>query len=136
MKNLALALLFMTMASLPTVKASENANSEKGIPLYMSYCMHFGTGVSPSFSSCVNSNNSSIARVFNAYFSQCYNFGNEVSSSFVSCVNDGFREAERRFNHSIYLSYCMNFDRTSLDSSFVSCVNSNYGTIQRAAANL
>lgn len=97
--------------------------------IYLSYCSHYGEGVSYSFSSCVNSNFSTLARSIGGFYSYCTNFGKEVDYGFTSCVNSGFREAERKLN--IWLQDCMNFDRTTLDYSFISCVNSNYSTIQR-----
>ncbi len=105
--------------------ANETASS-----LYLSYCSHYGDGVSYSFQSCANSNFSSVSFKLGGYLSNCMNFGTEVDYSFVSCINSNFREIERKLNNEIYLSYCSNFDRKTLDFSFISCVNSNFRQIE------
>lgn len=134
MKTFLSFVLFLSLSSLGFAQDEVKANEKA--PIYLSYCSHFGQGVSYSFQSCVNSNFSSVSRVMGGFISNCYNIGNEVSFSFTSCVNSGFRTIERQFNNAIWLQECMNFDRQTLDYSFVSCVNSNFGTIQRAITNL
>lgn len=125
-------LVLLSISILPVAKAEES--SEKA-PIFLSYCSHFGTGVSYGFQSCVNSNFSSVARVTGGFFQHCMNFGQEVDYGFTSCVNYGFREAQRQLNNSVWLQDCMNFDRKTLDYSFISCVNSNFSTIQREITN-
>lgn len=131
MKKLFLFVLLLA-SFLPVAKAQE---SNEKAPIYLQYCSHFGTGVSYSFQSCVNSNFSSVARVTGGFFQHCMNFSQEVDYGFTSCVNYGFREAQRQLNNNIWLQDCMNFDRKTLDYSFISCVNSNFSTIQREITN-
>lgn len=127
--NLAVIAAFSAFSFLPLVQA-EVKNEEKG-NIYLSYCSHYGSGVSYSFQSCVNSNFASVSREIGGYFSYCTNFGTEVDYGFTSCVNSGFREAQRQLNNNVWLQDCFNFDRTTLDFSFVSCVNSNFSQLQR-----
>lgn len=126
-------MLITFLASSPVTYAATNHDKKNNV--YLSYCSNFGTGVSYSFQSCVNSNFSDIGRELGGYLSYCSNFGDGVSYSFTSCVNQGFREAARLLDNSIYLSDCMNFDQKNLDYSFISCVNSNYGQISRAISS-
>jgi hypothetical protein len=98
--------------------------------IYLSYCSHYGTGVSYSFQSCANSNFSSVSFKLGGYLSNCSNYGTEVDYSFVSCINSNFQEIERKLNNEIYLSYCSNYDRSSLEYAFVSCVNNNFRQIE------
>lgn len=131
--KLAAIAAFSAFSILPVVQAQitkEIKKEEKG-NIYLSYCSHYGAGVSYSFQSCVNSNFSSVSREIGGYFSYCTNFGNEVDYGFTSCVNSGFREAQRQLNNNVWLQDCFNFDRTTLDFSFVSCVNSNFNQLQR-----
>lgn len=104
--------------------------NDKGT-IFLSYCSHFGSGVSYSFQSCINSNFSTVQRELGGYFSYCSNFGTEVDYGFTSCINQGFREAVRLLENRVYLSDCYNFDRKNLDFGFISCVNSNFSSIQR-----
>lgn len=127
--KLAAIAAFCAFSLLPVAQA-ESIKAEKG-NIYLSYCSHYGAGVSYSFQSCVNSNFSSVSREIGGYFSYCTNFGNEVDYGFTSCVNSGFREAQRQLNNNVWLQDCFNFDRTTLDFSFVSCVNSNFSQLQR-----
>ncbi|MFA6238013.1 MAG: hypothetical protein WC635_11835 [Bacteriovorax sp.] len=130
MKNILISALIYASATLPQVRA--DVQSEQKENIFLSYCSHFGEGVSFSFSSCVNSNFSTIGRSIGGFYSYCSNFGKEVDYGFTSCVNSGFREAERQLNNQVWLQNCMNFDRTTLDFSFISCVNSNFNSIKRA----
>ncbi len=132
MKKLVLLTLLASVSILPSVKA-EDSNDKA--PIFLSYCSHYGTGVSYSFQSCVNSNFSAISRITTGFFQNCMNFGQEVDYGFTSCVNSNFREAERKLENNIWLQNCMNFDRKTLDYSFISCVNSNFNTIQREITN-
>ncbi|MBC7538480.1 MAG: hypothetical protein H7281_06645 [Bacteriovorax sp.] len=109
------------------VNATDNKNQ-----IYLSYCTNYGAGVDYSFQSCINMNNSSIAREIGGFYSSCMNYGQQVDYFFTSCVNQGFREAERQLNNSIYLSDCENYNSKTLDFFYVSCVNNNYSEIQRA----
>lgn len=128
MKKMILLVLLSGLSLLPLAKAEES--SEKA-PIFLSYCSHFGSGVSYGFQSCVNSNFSTVGRALGGFFQYCMNIGQEVDYGFTSCVNSGFREAQRQLNNSVWLQDCMNFDRKTLDYSFISCVNSNFSTIQR-----
>ncbi len=132
MKKMILLVSLSALSILPFAKAEEV--SEKA-PIFLSYCSHFGTGVSYSFQSCVNSNFSAVARITGGFYQYCMNIGQEVDYGFTSCVNSGFREAQRQLNNNIWLQDCMNFDRKTLDYSFISCVNSNFNTIQREITN-
>lgn len=116
-------------------KAEINANEDKGT-IFLSYCSHFGSGVSYSFQSCANSNFSAVAREIGGFFPYCTNFGQEVDYGFTSCVNSGFREAQRKLDNKVWLQDCYNFNRETLDYSFVSCVNSNFSQIQREVGRL
>lgn len=135
MKNVAKLILIVGLSLLSFAHAGEHkqqkVQKDQKANIYLSYCSHFGTGVSYSFQSCVNSNFSSVAQTIGGYFSYCTNFGAEVDYSFTSCVNSGFREAQRQLDNKVWLRDCYNFDRTTLDFSFVSCVNSNFSDIQR-----
>lgn len=128
MKKLIL-LSLLSLSILPVAKAEEV--SEDKAPIFLSYCSHFGTGVSYSFQSCVNSNFSSVSRITGGFYQNCMNFGQEVDYGFTSCVNNGFREAQRQLQNTVWMQTCMNFDRKTLDYSFISCVNSNFSAIQR-----
>ena len=108
--------------------------SQEKSSLYLGYCNHFGTGVSYTFSSCVNSNFSSISYETQSYYQSCTNFSTEVDYFFTSCINSNFRNIQRQLGNTVYLPDCMNFDRKNLDYSFVSCVNSNFNSIQRELA--
>lgn len=103
--------------------------------VFLSYCTHFGSGVSYSFQSCINSNFQTIQRELGGFFSYCMNIGDDVSYSFVSCVNSGFRETQNKLENNVWLQDCYNFDRTNLDYSFVSCVNSNFNRISLEISN-
>jgi hypothetical protein len=110
---------------------SINAFAKDKTQIYLSNCMNFGTGVSSSYSSCVNSNFSQIARATGGYFSSCFNFGQEVDYGFTSCISSNFNSVQSKLDNGAYLSYCANYDRKTLDYSFTSCVNSNFSEIQR-----
>lgn len=129
MKKTILLILLFGLSIFPLAKAEEQ--SEKA-PIYFSYCMHYGEGVSYGFQSCINSNFTTLSRMVGGYFQYCMNIGQEVDYGFTSCVNSGFREAQRRLSNGVWLQECMNFDRKTLDYSFISCVNSNFNIIQRA----
>ena len=126
---LAIFAFSFTMQSVLAKKPHEPAPT-----VFLSYCSHFGTGVSYSFQSCVNSNFSSVQRELGGFFSYCMNIGKEVDYSFTSCVNSGFREAQRQLGNNVWLQDCYNFNRDSLDFSFVSCVNSNFSRISSEIA--
>ncbi len=134
MKSFFYSILF-TLAltfSMQTFADQNDLNqSEDKANIFLSYCSHFGSGVSYTFSSCVNSNFQNIASYTRGFYPSCTNFSQEVDYFFTSCINSNFRSAARELGNSIYLSDCMNFDRKTLDFSFISCVNSNFNSIQR-----
>ena len=130
MKKILLLSLLTSLSILPVAHAEAETTTEKA-PIFLSYCSHFGTGVSYSFQSCVNSNFSAVSRITGGFFQNCMNFGQEVDYGFTSCVNSGFREAQRQLDNTVWMQSCMNFDRKTLDYSFISCVNSNFSAIQR-----
>jgi len=134
MKNFVVSLFFalspLSFANEVTEQINDNLKKPEEL-IFLSYCSHFGTGVSYSFSSCINSNFSNVQREIGGFFPYCMNIGNDVSYSFVSCVNSGFREAQRQLQNNVWMQDCYNFDRTSIDFSFVSCVNSNFNTLTR-----
>lgn len=136
-KNILFSLVFLGLFLVSNLSA--NAAQEEGQVIgqnkfILSYCSHFGSGVSFSFQSCVNSNFSRVASELGGFSSYCSNIGDEVSFSFTSCVNRNFSNAQSRGDGSLYLRYCTNFDRTRLDFSYVSCVNSNFNAIERYVA--
>lgn len=131
----ALMLVTAVQAELPVQKNVEEKDGEKA-PIYLSYCMNFGQGVSYSFQSCVNNNFMSVTRVLGGFMPSCTNFGTEVDYFYTSCISRNFREVQRLLRNSIYLTECMNYDRTTLDGFYVMCVNQNYGQIQRAIEQL
>ncbi len=131
---LKIALLVMTFSLSFNVFANEEVENENKANIYLSYCSHFGTGVSYFFSSCVNSNFQSISSITRGFYQSCTNFSQEVDYFFTSCINSNFRSVTRELGNTIYLADCMNFDRKTLDYSFISCVNSNFSTIQREIA--
>ena len=99
--------------------------------VYLSSCQNYtSTGVSYSYESCVNVNFNQIDAELGTYLSSCMNIGDEVSYSFTSCIERNFRTVDREVPE-LWLSSCMNFDRTTLGYSFISCVNRNFSTIQR-----
>lgn len=126
MKYILLAMLAVSFMSQPVLAKKPH---EPTPTVFLSYCSHFGTGVSFSFQSCVNSNFSSVQRELGGFFNYCMNIGKEVSYSFTSCVNSGFREAQRQLGNNVWLQDCYNFNRDTLDFSFVSCVNSNFSRV-------
>jgi hypothetical protein len=130
-KNFSRTLIGFTALFLLTPNSVRPNENEK---IFLSYCSHFGSGVSFSFQSCANSNFNRVARALGTVSSYCSNFGDEVSFSFTSCINRNFQNAQSRANGSLYLQYCSNFDRTSLGFGFVSCVNSNFRAIERYVA--
>lgn len=123
--NTNLAIILFLLSSTSSLFALENKN------IFLNYCTHYGSGVSYSFQSCINSNFTNIARYTQGYYSYCSNFGQDVDFGFTSCINRNFQEAQRQLQNRIWLQDCYNYDRSSLDFSFTSCVNSNYGMIQR-----
>lgn len=129
------SLLLTSFGPYQVALAFEGTSQPLQTKIFMSYCSHFGDGVSLSFQSCVNSNFSSAARSVGGYASYCSNFGDEVSFSFTSCINRNFQNIQSRADGSLYLRYCSNFDRERLSYSYVSCVNSNFSAIQRYAQN-
>lgn len=122
-------LLAMISFSFMSQTAMAKKPHEPAPTVFLSYCSHFGTGVSYSFQSCVNSNFSSVQREIGGFYGYCMNIGNEVDYSFTSCVNSGFREAQRQLGNNVWLQDCYSFGRDTLDYSFVSCVNSNFNRI-------
>lgn len=98
---------------------------------FLSSCFHSGSGVSFSFSSCVNRNFNEIERELGGFYSYCSNFGDEVQFSFLSCIERNFRTVEREAQGKIFMRYCSNFDRGRLDYSYTSCVNSNFREVER-----
>ncbi len=127
MKNLVLAigLLIASLGSLQARKPDENK--------LIRYCSNFGSGVSYSFESCVNSNFDSVKRDLGAaIFFSCVNVGSEVDYGFTSCIESNFRQAERLLAGRVWLDTCRNYDRSTLDFSYVSCVNSNFREIDSA----
>ena len=126
MKYILLAMLSFSFMSQTTMAKKPH---EPAPTVFLSYCSHFGTGVSYSFQSCVNSNFSSVQREIGGFYGYCMNIGNEVDYSFTSCVNSGFREAQRQLGNNVWLQDCYSFGRDTLDYSFVSCVNSNFNRI-------
>lgn len=111
------------------------ANNNRFNNVYLGHCSNFGQGVGLSFSSCANSNFSSIGRELGSFNSYCINVGEEVSYSFLSCMQSNFRSVESRSNGALYLQYCSNFDRRALNFSYVNCVNNNFRAIQRFINN-
>lgn len=99
--------------------------------VFLSSCYNSGSGVSYSFSGCVNRNFSQIQFDLGGFYSYCSNIGDEVSFTFLSCIQRNFQTAESEANGNLYLSYCSNFDRTTLSFSYVSCVNRNFSEIER-----
>ncbi len=122
-------LLSISLFLFQNIATAKNENTEA---IFLGSCYNFGTGVSYSYQSCVNSNFNSIGRDLGGFMSYCSNFGDEVSYSFTSCVNSNFREATRKLNNEVFLPDCFNFDRKNLDYSFISCANSNFMTLERA----
>lgn len=136
-KKLVLSALFaclMTLSASFAGNAQEDFSEKSQDKIILSYCSHYGSGVSFSFQSCVNSNFSRVSQVLGGFSSYCSNFGDEVSFSFTSCVNRNFQNAQSQADGSLYLQYCSNFDRTSLGFGYVSCVNSNFRAIERYVA--
>lgn len=125
MKILLLSFSLFLMQNIST--ASEKTSES----IFLGSCFNYGTGVSYSYQSCVNSNFNSIGRDIGGFMSYCSNFGDEVSYSFTSCVNSNFREAARQLNNQVFLPDCFNFDRKNLDYSFISCANSNFMNLER-----
>jgi hypothetical protein len=121
--------LSMTLLALgvTTQAQAEPVNNK----IFLSSCFNSGSGVSFSFSSCVNRNFNEVARELGGFYSYCSNFGDEVSFSFISCISRNFNNAERESQGKIFLRYCSNIDRTRLSYSYVSCVNSNFREIER-----
>ncbi len=132
MKQVLLSMIAFSFVSSPILAKKPH---EPGPTVYLSYCSHFGTGVSYSFQSCVNSNFSSVQREIGGFFSYCMNIGKEVDYSFTSCVNSGFREAQRQLGNNVWLQDCYSFNRDTLDFSFVSCVNSNFNRLSNEITN-
>lgn len=126
MKNLVMIFTFVLFQN---ISSAANINTES---IFLGSCYNYGTGVSYSYQSCINSNFSSVGRETGGFMSYCSNFGDEVSYSFTSCVNSNFREAARKLNNEIFLPDCFNFDRKNLDYSFISCANSNFMNLERA----
>ena len=126
MKKIFFALFLILIQNL---SYTQTRNTES---IFLGSCYNYGTGVSYSYQSCINSNFSSIGRETGGFMSYCSNFGDEVSYSFTSCVNSNFREAARKLNNEIFLPDCFNFDRKNLDYSFISCANSNFMNLERA----
>lgn len=121
-------LLIVTFFLFQNIATATNKNTES---IFLGSCFNYGTGVSYSYQSCVNSNFNSISRDLGGFMSYCSNFGDEVSYSFTSCVNSNFREAARQLNNQVFLPDCFNFDRKNLDYSFISCANSNFMNLER-----
>ena len=67
-------------------------------------CFNFGAGVSPSFTSCVNSNFKAFESRTDAFFLTCLNVSQEVDYSFVSCISSNFRSLSRALRGNVYLS--------------------------------
>lgn len=91
--------------------------------VYLPYCSHFGTGVSPLFQSCVNRNTRTIATKLEAYAPSCFYFGS--ISAYSSCVNRTFINLSYKTEGKVYASYCMSFG-DDLSSSFISCAHYNF----------
>lgn len=121
--------IFSSLLFFQNLALSKQIQSEA---IFLGSCFNYGTGVSYSYQSCINSNFNSIGRDLGGFMSYCSNFGDEVSYSFTSCVNSNFREAARKLNNEVFLPDCFNFDRKNLDYSFISCANSNFMTLERA----
>ncbi len=125
MKSLLITLLLVLSA---------NANAD----IFLSSCHNYANGrdaVGYSYQFCLNNNFRAIEREVegNLFLSNCSNYGETVSFSFTSCVQRNFREIERALRATnVFLSYCSNFSRDSLDFSFTNCVNSNWRSVERA----
>ena len=87
-----------------TVTAQAEELNDK---VFLSSCFNSGSGVSFSFSSCLNRNFNQVARDLGGFYSYCSNFGDEVSFSFTSCVNRNFNTAERESQGKIFLRYLL-----------------------------
>jgi len=124
MKNTFLVLLFTLF--LQTSLQAENNQKQ----IFLGQCFNSGSGVSFSFSSCVNRNFSSIASRTRGFYSYCSNIGDEVSFSFTSCIQRNFQSVERDTSGNLYLSYCFNSTRDQLGFSYISCVNRNFRAIE------
>lgn len=129
---LATILTGLTMTTASSFEADPYFEEDHG-KIFLSYCSHFGDGVSFGFESCANSNFSTVERSLDRsiFLSRCSNFGQTVSYSFISCIQRNFSAIDRELTGA-FLSYCSSFNRDSLDFSFVSCVNRNFSEIERA----
>lgn len=130
----ALAALFLVFG---LMNFSYAKTQEKGIPIFLNNCTNYGPGVSYLYQSCVNSNFISISRVVSGgFFPSCTNYGQEVDYFYTDCINRNFQEAAHALKNSVYLQFCSNYDRTTLDGFFTMCVNQNFQTIARALQQL
>lgn len=119
--------LILSTKAVPNEMPSEKAR------INLNYCSSTAqTGVDYFFSSCVNTNFSTIGQNIGGFYSYCTNFGSGVDYFYIYCINANFRDVERNLQNRVYLQDCQNYDRTRLEYFFISCVNNNFNQIQRA----